>query len=56
MRSSTSGEATPWVARMSASSSSDMSANVERTCATLPSGLVSVMPQACRIGMPSFSR
>ncbi len=41
---------------MSASSSSERSATVDLIRAIEPIGLVSVIPQACRIGRPVSSR
>ena len=56
IRHSISGDTMPWLERTSASSSSERSAIVLLIRQTEPSGLVSVIPQACRIGWPSFSR
>ena len=53
-RSSTSGVTWPWVARTSASSSSESPSWIERSIPVVAIGLVSVMPQACVIGQPDL--
>ena len=46
----------PCRARTSAASASDSPSYAVNRPLIEPSGLVSVIPQACRIGIPTFSR
>ena len=56
IRASTPTGGMPCLARTSAASCSDSPSYAENRPLIEPSGLVSVMPQACRIGIPSFAR
>src|SRR5680860_990414 len=56
IRASTSATGRPWEEHRSASSDSGLEASDDLMVQTEPIGLVSVIPQACRIGKPVFSR